>query len=604
MKLVEVIFDIPLERSFYYLYEYEINNFIRVSAPLGEKKRKGFVINVNDLLEKRSEYKLIEKIYDINPLITEEIFEFSKIISEKYYVSSGQIIFSIIGNLPFKYEKKFSEKKEKDSLLFTQKFKKEIFLFGDENEKLNFYLDLISHNRGSLLFLFPEISILKDYYMKIKESTERKVIEYYGEMDKKERMNNYIEVLNSFDLIVLGTRISTFLPFKDLSLIIIDSYIDASYREKKHPKYNVVEIAEERCKFQNIPLILTSHSLSICDYFEIKKKKVYLVDKRNFEETPEIFILDKRWDEMDKNLDFLTKFSVSLIEETVLKGKKVGIIHNRKGTSKTFKCSNCGHVLRCKKCNSILILNEENKLYCKYCKIFENFIKKCPHCKSREIIERMVGIEKIYKELKKTYPDFKIQKFTAEEKLIEKGVDIFVGTHVIKNILDEFDFGLIIFPHADSFLNIPEYNSEEIFFFILNDFIFRLRNKNTKIVIQTKNPNFEIFTSLKTKNYEVFYEKEIKTREIVGYPPFSDIILIEIPVKRSPAFENKVNLLRKIIENSNLEIIFSDIVDDKRGKKKVKMILKAQDDKRLDYKEVMDIREKLDFKIEINPPVF
>ncbi|MCM8785028.1 MAG: primosomal protein N' [Candidatus Omnitrophica bacterium] len=600
MKLVEIVFDIPLERSFFYLYEKEINNFVRVLTPLGKKNRKGFAINVKDT-EKENDFKFIKKVYDESPLINNEDFEFFKIIARRYCISLGQVIFSIIGNLPLKHCKKKLEIEKTLSTQLFQKFEKKIYLYQSKEEKLEFYIDLIKQTNGSLLFLFPEISIIEDYYQMIEGKVEKKVLKYYGEMKKKERMERYLEILNNKNLIVIGSRISVFLPFLDLSAIIVDSYIDSSYREKKHPKYNAVDVAEERCKFLNIPLILTSHTLSINDYFEVKNKKITLFDKRSFEGTPEIFILDKKWEQIDKNLDFLTKFSVSMLEETILKGKKVGIIHNRKGNWKTFKCDNCDHVLRCKECSSILILNEENKLYCKYCRTSENFVKKCPNCRSKNIIERIIGIEKMYRKLKDVYPDFKIQKFTAEEKNIEKESDIIVGSSVLKNILDIFDFGLIIFPHAESFFNIPEYNSEEIFFFIVNEFICRLKNKNAKIIIQTKNPNFEIFTFFKTKKYEIFYEKELKTREILGYPPFSDIIAIEIPVKRSPTFENRVNLLRDIIERNKFEILFSDITNGRKNKKFFKIIFKLKKDEKLPYDEIMALKEKIDFKIEFNP---
>ncbi|MFN4228014.1 MAG: hypothetical protein ACK4F0_07760 [Candidatus Ratteibacteria bacterium] len=603
MKLVEVVFDIPFERSFFYLYENEINNFVRVLAPLGKKNRRGFVISVKEISQKENEFKFIKKIYDENPMINNENFEFLKIIARKYCVSFGQVIFSIIGNLPLKYFKKISKVEKSSHSQLFQKFEKKIYLYQSREEKLEFYIDLVKQTNGSILLLFPEISMIEYYYQGIKENTKKKVLKYYGEIEKKERMENYLEVLNSKNLIVIGSRISVFLPFSDLNIIIVDSYIDNSYREKKYPKYNAVDVAEERCKFLNIPLFLTSYTLSVNDYFEIKNKKAILIDKRSFEGIPEIYILDKRWEQIDKSLDFLTKFSVSLLEETVLRGKKVGIVHNRKGRTKTFKCEKCDHVLRCKKCSSILILNEKNKLYCKYCKTSEDFLKRCPNCGSKNIIERIIGIEKIYRKLKETYPDIKIQKFTAEEKNIEKEVNIIVGSPVLKNILSEFDFGLIIFPHAESFFNIPEYNSEEIFFFIVNEFIWRLKNKNAKIIIQTKNPNFEIFVFLKTKKYEIFYEKELKIRQILGYPPFSNIIVIELPVKKSPTLENRVNLLKNTIEQNRYEILFSDFIYEKKNKKIFKIIFKVKKGENLPYNEIMNLKEKIDFKIEINPPI-
>ncbi|MCX7917128.1 MAG: hypothetical protein N2589_03265 [bacterium] len=604
MKIVEVIFDIPIERSFQYLALDNINNFVRVCAPLGEKDRIGFVIETKEMKEKKTEFKWIKKVYDTQPLITDEIFKLSKIISRKYYTSIGQIIFYIIGNFPYKYEKNFQrEKKEKSNFLF-QNFKKEIFLFDNKEEKNKFYFQLISKTDGSLIFIFPEISILEDFYNQVIKKTDKRVLKYYGEIKKKERLNNYLETLNRSNLVILGTRISIFLPLSDLNLVVIDSYVEPSYREKKQPKYDSIEVAEERCKLRNIPMVLTSYSISVKEYFETKNKKAFLFDKRNFEKIPEILIIDKKWEEMDKKLDFLTKLSSSLIEETILKGNKVGIIHNRKGSAKTFKCENCGHVLRCKICNSYLVLIEKNKLICKYCKVVEDSEKKCSKCGSKKIIERIVGIEKIYTLLKNTYPDFKIQKITAEERKIEKDIDIFVGTNLMKNIVDKFNFGLIIFPHADSFLNIPEYNSEEIFFLIINEFIWRLQNKNSKIIIQTKNPNFEIFLSLKNKNFELFYENEIKTRETVDYPPFSEIILIEVPIKKSRTFEEKIKILNDIIRKSFSETLFYDRVKDKKGKEKIKIVLKVKEKNRPVFEEVMGLREKLDFKIEVNPLVF
>jgi primosomal protein N' (replication factor Y) len=229
-------------------------------------------------------------------------------------------------------------------------------------------------------------------------------------------------------------------------------------------------------------------------------------------------------------------------------------------------------------------------------------IKKCIKCGSKKIVERIIGIEKIYKILKEVYADFKIKKFTAEEREIDKEIDIFVGTTIIKEILNEFDFGVIIFPHADSFLNFPYYNSEEIFFIILNEFLWKLK-KDSRLILQTKNLNLEIFNSLKTKNFNEFYEKELKIRKLLDYPPFSDIIVIEIPVKKSKFFENRVNILKQIIENSGAQILSFDIIDNKKGKQSLKIIFKAGKDKRPDFQKMMGMKEKLDFRIEINPEI-
>ena len=601
MKLAKVIFDIPINREFFYFYKDNLKKFIRVRVPLGSKKMKGFVTGIEENVEKDLEYKWIEKVYDSIPLMTDQIYHLLEILSKKYYCSIGQTIFSIIGNFPLKYNCEF-ENEYKELFQNQLSFKKEIYLFDNEKEKFDFYIGLIEKAKNSLIIMFPKVLMVEKFYDLIQRSINRKILKYYGEMERAERFRNYLTSLKEKNLIIIGTRISIFLPLQDLRLIVVDSYTDSSYREKKYPKFNLVEVAEKRASIENIPFMLTSYTFTVDDYYEIKKNKVILIDKRDFDKLPQVLIISKKWNEMDRKTGFLIQISSSLIEETILKKEKVGIIHNRKGSGKTFKCENCGHVLRCKNCNSILILSDENKLFCKYCRVFEDLMKKCLKCGSKKIIERVVGIEKIYKILKDLYTDFKIRKITAEEKEIKNDVDIFVGTTIIKEILDKFDFGAVIFPHTDSFLNIPYYNSEEIFFIILNEFLWRLK-KDAKLLLQTKNPNLEIFNSLKNKNFEEFYEKELKMRKLLGYPPFSNIVLIEIPVKKSKFFEDRVNFLKKTIEESGSQILSFEMVNSKKSKKNLRVVFKIEKNKELDFQKMMEIREKLNFKIEVNPEI-
>ncbi len=600
MKVAKVIFDIPIEREFLYLCEDNLKKFTRVLVPLGNRKRKGFVIGIEKEIKKDIEYKWIKKVYDTTSLITDEIYHFLKILSKKYYCSLGQTIFSIIGNFPLKYNFEF-QNQEKITTQERFEYKKEIYLFDNKEEKFRFYIELIEKTKNSLIIMFPEVSMVEEFFSFILGRFDRKVLKYYGEMGRHERFNNYLTGLKEKNLIIIGTRISVFLPLQDLSLIIIDSYTDPSYREKKSPKFNLVEVAEIRSSLKKIPLIMTSYTFSVDDYYESKNNRLTLIDRRDFNRLPEVLIINKKRSEIDKKIGFLTKFTSSIIEETILKGEKVAIIHNRKGSWKTFKCENCGHVLRCKNCNSILILSKENKLFCKYCRGFENIVKICQKCGSKRITERIIGIEKIYRILKGLYTDFKIKKYTAEERNIEE-VDIFVGTTIIKKILVKFDFGTIIFPHADSFLNIPYYNSEEIFFITLNEFLWELK-RDSKLIIETKNPNLEIFNSLKNKNFNEFYEKELKIRKLLEYPPFSDLIMIEIPIKKSKIFESRLNILKQIIENSGGQILSFDIIENKKKGKIVKIVVKIERDKGLDFQKIMEMKEKLNFKIEINPEI-
>lgn len=600
MKIAKVVFDIPIEQSFAYICEEETNKFVRVLVPFGNRDEIGFII---DFEEKKLnfEYKKIKKIYDKKPLINDEIFDLVCRVSKKYYSSLGQTVFSIIGSLPKKYSLELEES-EIEFLLPVQEYKKEIYLFSKLDEKIEFYTRKINNSIGSVILLVPEVYGINFLLKELDQRIKKRILKYFGEMTKREKLYSYLQTLNYGKLLVIGTRSAIFLPVQDLELIIIDSYIDSSYTEKKTPRYNVIEVAEERAIKRKIPLILVSHSISLQDYLNAKEKKISVIDKRKLMEIPEVIIVEKKPIYMDKKISFFTSLTSSLLEETLLRGKKVGIIHNLKGTNKTYKCEKCGYILRCKKCNTPLVLiDNENFLTCRYCKNKEKIMIECTKCRSKKVIERIIGIEKIYKVLRDTYKDFRVEKFTSEIKEIKES-DIYVGTTIIKKILNIFDFGLIIFPHADFFLNIPEYDSEERFFYLINDILFCLKNRESKILIQTKNPNFELFQSLKIKDFKIFYEKEIKTRKVVDYPPFSKILLFEIPLKKSLSFEKRLIELKKVIAKCHGEIIHTDFTE-KKGTKIMKIVTKIKE-KMPEYYKIMELKNKMGFKIETNSGIF
>ncbi|MCD6221263.1 hypothetical protein J7K25_03795, partial [bacterium] len=131
MKIVEVIFDIPVCKKFEYVVDGEISPFVRILVPFGKTKRIGFVVNVKEGKGNYENLKSVIKIYDKNPLINSHLFSLSEFISEKFISSVGQAVFSIIGTLPLKMPsfkiKEISEKKEMSE--------KKVVVFKKEKEK-------------------------------------------------------------------------------------------------------------------------------------------------------------------------------------------------------------------------------------------------------------------------------------------------------------------------------------------------------------------------------------------------------------------------------------------------------------------------------------
>ncbi len=587
MKIVEVVFDIPVCKKFEYAVDGEIYPFVRVLVPFGKTKRVGFVVNVKEGKDNYENLKSVIKIYDKNPLINSHLFSLSEFISERFVSSIGQAVFSIIGTLPLKMPsfkiKEISEKKEMSE--------KKVVVFKKEKEKEKFYLKIIKEKLkdGSVLFLTPEIEIAKNYFNLFKEEIDD-IFLYYGEMKKKEKGEKWSKIAECEKKLIIGTRIGIFLPAPDISAIIVEDATNQAYQEKQTPKYETEEIVKFISDKTGATLFLCENCLSLRHYLEIEKGNFNKIVIGERKEEKKIYILKLRRKLMDKTITFLTKEAVSLMEETILRDKKVAIIHNRKGKGKILICEKCNYKFICKNCSSLLTLSEDRKkLFCKYCKNYFDFDKKCPECGSKKIIFKVYGIEKMMNLLEETYKNLKIVKYTGEIKNVEDDFNIVVGTSVIEEIIGRYKWGLIIFANADFYLNLNDFAAEEKFFIMVNNLLSKIEN-SVEIIIQTGSPELEIFKSLKELKEEIFYRKELKIRKQIGYPPFSRILKIEIKGSKKSPLERRKKEVEQILKENNMEIIYSgQSFPPAVGKKQIwKFLVKIKDGIPDKLKEIID----------------
>ena len=115
-------------------------------------------------------------------------------------------------------------------------------------------------------------------------------------------------------------------------------------------------------------------------------------------------------------------------------------------------------------------------------------------------------------------------------KFRDENIDILVGTQMVVKGHHFPNVTLVGVIAADSSLFMDDYKSNERTFQILTQVAGRAgrEGNNGNVIIQTYNPdNFAIECS-KLQNYKMFYDEEIKFRKLLKYPPFCDIIKIEI----------------------------------------------------------------------------
>lgn len=463
-----------------------------------------------------------------------------------------------------------------------QKVYKEIFNFINTNEtfllygvtgsgKTNVYMkvieDVIKNNKTAIL-LVPEISLTPQIIKRFTSYFSNIAVLHSGLSDG-EKYDEWRKINEGKVNIVIGARSAIFAPLKNIGVIIIDEEHSQTYKQENNPRYNAIDIAKERCKYHNCPLILGSATPSL-ESFARAKKNVYklleLKNRYNNNTMPKVEIIDMN-KEFKKASGYFSNTLIDQIKETLERKEQVILFLNRRGYSSFLTCSSCGYVEKCPNCDiSLTYHKSSNMLRCHYCGYATKRKKLCPKCQE-EFKDYGIGTEKVEEELKSLIKDAKIIRMdvdttttkNAHAKIInsflEEKYNILVGTQMIAKGLDFPNVTLVGVLNADIGLNFPDFRSSEITFSLLNQVLGRSGrgNKEGKVLIQTFNPEHYAIAYTKNHDYLGFYNEEMKIRKILKYPPYYYICSIKIISKdynlASKSSYDVVNYFKQNIKN-------------------------------------------------------
>ena len=305
--------------------------------------------------------------------------------------------------------------------------------------------DLVSRGFQALILL-PEIALTNQFAKRFKEFFGAEPATWHSGTSKKNKSIIWKGVTEGKIKIVIGARSSLFLPFKNLGIIIVDEEHDISYKQDEGVCYNARDMAITRASLENIPIHLITSVPSIETYSNIVSKKYHItkLEHRYYSTTlPNIKIVNLRSENLNHK-SWIAKKTVSEVNKYLSKGDQVLFFLNRRGYAPFVVCKKCGNKFNCPNCSVNLNFHRNfNKLLCHYCGYKRSLSRKCKDNTQCDLLFCGPGVERIYDELKKIYPDKKIAIFSSDtlekKKLaselitnVEKNkIDILIGTQLL-----------------------------------------------------------------------------------------------------------------------------------------------------------------------------
>lgn len=528
-NIAKIVFGLPVEGPFDYLIPEEAANDIqvgqRVIVPFGRRSATGYVTGFAE----RSELpllKMIQKVLDHEPIISDTLLELAQWMSGYYGCSLGEAIermvpFSVrnrkkLGLLPLKDTKESSRKGAAVS----------IFLSHDDRqcfEKIIEKADACLKKNIGVLFLAPDYITSQKVFERVSAALSQRVVRLDSGTSKNQ-IQAWTELKNGEAMCAVGLRSAVFAPVRNLGLAVVFEEQHYGYKEDQMPFYHARDVILKRAALEQCEAVFVSAAPTVelwamvdaaqCQTVSFSKKdesEIKLIDLANYK---------PRW---NSALAFPV---ASAVGQALDQEKKVLVLFNRRGFHTLIKCTQCGHVLKCARCEvSCVYHDDSSQMVCPSCDKKYTVPRVCPECGKNFLHRYGEGVERVESNLAKFFPRARLATFDRETRRVPKSATIVVATQAIFKVLDQMDIDTAVVLDTDAELSRNDFRCHQNVFSFLMDL---KKVVASTVFVQTRQPNHPALHCARAKDADAFYRQELSARKELGFPPYQHLFEIMI----------------------------------------------------------------------------
>ncbi len=450
---------------------------------------------------------------------------------------------------------------------------------------------------GQVLILLPEIALTVQFLDRFAARFGCRPAQWHSDLGQKERRRVWRAVASGEARVVVGARSALFLPFQDLSLIVVDEEHEAAFKQEEGVIYQGRDMAVVRARLADAPIVLASATPSLeslNNALSGRYQRLVLPGRAGGASLPTVEALDLRSNPPATRSEWLSPVLTEAMARTLARGEQSLLFLNRRGYAPLVICRACGHRMTAPDTDSWLVEHRYlGRLVCHLTGFSMPRPKACPACHEEDTLASCgPGVERLMEETAARFPTARIalmssdavtsagQAQTLIEAMAAREIDILIGTQMVAKGHNFPNLTLVGVVDADLGLGGGDLRAAERTYQLLHQVAGRAGRAETPghVLLQTHMPEHPVMQALVSGDRDAFLEAELNARRQARYPPFGRLAALILSAPEREAVYDLAQAVARARPPADGITVFGPAdapIATLRGRHRVRFLVKA-----------------------------
>ncbi len=313
---------------------------------------------------------------------------------------------------------------------------------------------------------------------------------------------------------VVGSRTAAWMPMPNLAAVLVIDEDDESLKNERTPSWHARDVALERARRAEAPVVLTSATPSLEALRAGKLFRPERVAERDGWAMVEV--LDRRDEDPTRGGPFAEGLA-----ERIRGDQRVVCVLNRKGRSRLLACGSCGELVRTEDGRAPMVLVDT---VLETSDGSESRPVVCAHCGATALRNLRMGVTRAREELAALVGE-EVDEITSESDSPPES-RVVIGTEAVLHRVERAD--IVVFLDLDQELLAPRQRAAEQALALIAR-AARLvggRADGGRVVLQTRQPDHLVIQAAVRSDPSIVATAERDRRREIGIPPYGSEALV------------------------------------------------------------------------------